>query len=108
MAAYVRVPESAYRIMDGSEVMYYTPPILMLESVARRLVDLAETEPTREFYNYVAEQMNILMDGGEVAPEIEPAIMNLIDDKANHRKMALRTGDYIALQRQFMAVQRSA
>ena len=102
MNGFVRIDETAFKIMNGSEVMYLTD-MWFTKHLADRYVDFVQTEPTQRFYAFVANQVNTMLSGGEVAAEIEPVIMNLVDDKMNHRKMGLRTGDYITLQRFFRA-----
>lgn len=103
--AYVRIPETAWKVIKGSEVMYLTD-LWFTKVLVEKYVDLVQAEPTREFYQFVAEQMNAVLDGKKIADEIEPVIMNLIDDKMNNRKIALRTGDYIVLQRNFQKTMR--
>jgi hypothetical protein len=98
--AYVRIPENAWKIIKGSEVMYLTD-LWFTKVLEEKYVDLVQAEPTKEFYQFVAENMNAVLEGKSIADEIEPIIMNLIDDKMNNRKMALRTGDYIVLQKFF-------
>jgi hypothetical protein len=97
---YVKIPEKAWKIMRGSEVMYLTD-LWFTKLLAKKYIDLVQVEPSKEFYQFVAEKMNDVLDGKEIADTIEPVIMNLIDDKMNNRKIALRTGDYITLQRFF-------
>lgn len=104
---YVRIPETAWRIMDGSEVMYLTD-MWFTEKLADKYVKLVQAEPVREFYEFITAKMNAVLEGEAVEDAIEPVIMNLIDDKMNKRTMALRTGDYIVLQRAFMSSQKAA
>jgi hypothetical protein len=99
--AYVRIPETAWRITKGSEVMYLTD-LWFTRHLADKYVELVQAEPTREFYQFIADNMNAVLDGEQIADEIEPVVMNLIDDRMNNRPMSLRTGDYIVLQRAFM------
>jgi hypothetical protein len=98
---YVRIPETAWKITRGSEVMYLTD-LWFTRHLAERYVELVQAEPTQEFYGFIAENMNAVLDGKPIAGDIEPVIMNLIDDRMNNRPMSLRTGDYIVLQRAFM------
>jgi hypothetical protein len=98
--AFVRIPERAWKILGGSEVMYLTD-LWFTKVLQEKYVDLVQTEPTKEFYQFIADNMNAVLDGKSIAEEIEPVIMNLIDDRMNKRKMALRTGDYIVLQKSF-------
>ena len=100
MMEYVRIPENAWKIIRGSEVMYLTD-LWFTKALAEKYVDLIQAEPTKEFYQFVADNMNAVLEGKMIADEIQPVIMNLIDDKMNNRKMALRTGDYIVLQNFF-------
>jgi len=93
----VRIHEIAWKIKDGSEVMY----LVIDRFLAEKYEGLIHVEPEKEFYQFIAENMNAIMNGKEIASEIEPTIMNLVDDKMSGRKMALRAGDYIALQRAF-------
>lgn len=102
---YVRIPERAWRIIKGSEVMYLTD-LWFTKVIAEKYTDLVQAEPTKEFYEFIAENMNAVLEGKSIADEIEPVIMNLIDDKMNKRKIALRTGDYIVLQRFFQRVRK--
>lgn len=98
--AYVRIPETAWRIVKGSEVMYLTD-LWFTKTLAEKYTAIIQTEPTTKFYQFIADQMNLVLKGKSVAPEIEPAILNMIDDKMNNRKIVLRTGDYISLQKHF-------
>jgi hypothetical protein len=97
---YVRIPEKAWKIIKGSEVMYLTD-MWFTELLVEKYVDLVQAAPTEKFYDFIAESMNAVLAGKTISEEIEPVIMNLIDDRMNKRKMALRTGDYIVLQRYF-------
>ena len=97
---FVRIPERAWKIIKGSEVMYLTD-LWFTKLLAEKYINLVQAEPTNEFYDFIADNMNAVLEGKEVADEIEPVLMNLIDDKMNKRKMGLRTGDYIVLQRYF-------
>jgi len=96
----VRMSHTAYMIMDGSERMYLVPD-WMREAQVKRWATLVEADPTREFYGFVAEQVNAVLAGEKVPEEIEPVLLNLVDDKMNNRKMGLRTGDYVVLQQFF-------
>ena len=101
---YIRMPEKAWQIIKGSEVMYLVPPFYS-EVLHEKYIELFQAEPTAAFYEFVAENMNLVLDGERIAAEIEPVIMNLLDDKMNNRKLALRTGDYIVLQRAFRGME---
>lgn len=98
--AFVRIDEKAWKIIKGSEVMYLTD-MWFTKVLEEKYVDLVQSEPTKEFYGFIAESMNAVLAGKRIADDIEPVIMNLIDDRMNKRKMGLRTGDYIVLQRHF-------
>lgn len=98
--AYVRIPERPWKIILGSEVMYLTD-LWFTKTLVEKYVELVQSEPTNEFYAFIADNMNAVLDGKPIDAEIEPVIMNLIDDRMNKRKIALRTGDYIVLQRAF-------
>ncbi len=96
----VRVTETAYLVWHGTEVMYLIPPwapFLMDE----HFLDLIRTEPIEEFYAFVADKMNMVMAGKEVEPELQHVVMNLVDDRLSGRKIALRSGDCVALQNAF-------
>ncbi len=61
--------------------------------------EVFQRAPDKEFYEFVAKNMNAYLHDGKMPPaEIAPAIMNLIDDQKSGRDLALRAGDYIALQ----------
>jgi len=94
---FVRIPETHWRIIKGSEVMYLTD-LWFTRTLADKYVELVQTEPLEGFYKFVAENMNAVLDGKEIAAQIEPAILNMLDDRMNGRKIAIRTGDYISLQ----------
>jgi len=98
--AYVRIPEIAWRIVKGSEVMYLTD-LWFTKTLAEKYTAIIQTEPTTRFYQFIADQMNLVLEGKSIDPAIEPTILNMIDDKMNNRKIALRTGDYISLQKCF-------
>lgn len=98
--AYIHIPERDWKILNGSEVMYLTD-MWFTKLLEEKYINWVQAEPTMDFYQFIAENMNAVLAGNPVADEIEPVIMNLIDDKMNHRKMALRTGDYIVLQKSF-------
>lgn len=98
--SFIRVPERAWKIMLGSEVMYLTD-LWFTKLLADKYINFVQAEPTNEFYDFIADSMNAVLEGKQIAEEIEPVIMNLIDDRVNSRKMGLRTGDYIVLQRHF-------
>jgi hypothetical protein len=100
----ILIPESGWRIMKGSEIMYYPNP--WFKDFGSRYVDLIQSEPIKEFYEFIADNMNAVLDGKSIDDTIEPTIMNLIDDRMNNRPIALRTGDYIALQRAFQNQQK--
>jgi len=100
MEKFVRIPETHWKIIKGSEVMYLTD-LWFTKRLADKYVKLVQTEPLAPFYEFIAENMNAVMNGKEIAPEIEPDIINMLDDRMNRRKIAIRTGDYIALQKQF-------
>ncbi len=102
---YVRMAEKAWKIIKNSWIMYLTD-MWFTKVIAEKYTELVQTEPTKEFYEFIAENMNAVLEGKSIADEIEPVIMNLIDDKMNKRKLALRTGDYIALQRFFQRVRK--
>ena len=97
---YVLIPEKHWKVLKGSEVMYLTD-MWFTRVLEEKYIDLVQAEPTKDFYQFVAENMNAVLAGKSIADEIEPVIMNLIDDRMNSRRMALRTGDYIVLQRAF-------
>ena len=95
--AFVRIPETHWKIIKGSEVMYLTD-LWFTKRLARKYLEIVQAEPVEGFYQFIAENMNAVLNGKEIAAEIEPAILNMIDDRMNRRTMAIRTGDYIALQ----------
>lgn len=84
----------------------YLTDLWFTERLADKYVKLVQTEPVKGFYEFIAENMNAVLDGKEIAPEIEPAILNMLDDRMNHRRITIRTGDYIALQKQFQQQKR--
>jgi hypothetical protein len=96
---------TAVRVMDGSEIMYYT--ILETQNT-REYIDLFQTDPTMEFYAFIADNMNALLEGKVIAPEMEAVLLNMYDDKMSGRKMVLRAGDYIVLQNAFRAQARQS
>ena len=89
--AFVRIDEKAWKIIKGSEVMYLTD-LWFTKVLEEKYVPFVQSAPTDKFYQFIADNMNAVLDGKHIADEIEPVIMNLIDDRMNHRKMALRTG----------------
>ena len=96
--AYIRIPERAWKIIKGSEVMYLTD-LWWTKALNEKYARVIETEPTKAFYQFVADQINTVLDGKMVQAEIEPSILNMIDDQKSGRKMAIRTGDYLSLQK---------
>ena len=62
-------------------------------------------EPLKEFYTFITDNINAVFAGKEIAADIEPAILNMIDDRMNGRKIGIRTGDYISLQKHFQSTQ---
>lgn len=92
----VRVNIPAWIIERKIEVPYL---VINGEPLEKEFGDAIQTVPGKNFYELIAKHMNVYLQEGVMPPaEIAPAIMNLIDDYKAGRKMALRAGDYIALQ----------
>jgi len=96
--AYIRIPEKAWLVMKGSEIMYYTD-LWWTRALNDKYAEIVVAEPVEAFYQFVADQINTVLEGKLIPEEIEPAILNMIDDKKSGRKMGIRTGDYISLQK---------
>ena len=82
-------------ILRRKEWLYYlTPP-----DPWGRLKDVIKAPIDERFYAVAARYMNAFLEKGEMPPlDIAPAIFNMLDDYAAGRQVAIRTGDYIALQ----------
>ena len=75
-------------------VYYLVPP-----DPFRRLHDVISAPVDERFYAVAARFMNAFLEKGVMPPaEIAPAIFNMLDDYAAGRQVAIRTGDYIAMQ----------
>lgn len=75
------------------------PYVIINDRILENFGDVFQRAPGEEFYEAIANYMNgYLQDRKPLPAEIEPAIMNLIDDYAAGRRLTLKAGDYIALQ----------
>ncbi len=78
------------------------PYVVINDRILENFGYMFQSEPGKEFYELIAKHMNsYLQDRTPLPAEIEPAIMNLLDDYVAGRKLTLRAGDYIALQTYF-------
>ena len=89
----VQLVSWAYR--RKQEVMYLQIDDIMLKKYG----ELLNRAPDEEFFGMVEKHVTAYMENGTMPPaQIAPAIFNAVDDIRAGRPIALRSGDYIALQ----------
>ena len=84
-------------MIDRKWWRYYLIPIWDRLGKFKEIVDVPIDQA---FSKFVSKYMNAFVEKGEMPPAtIAPAIFNMLDDYANGaEKIAIRTGDWIAIQ----------
>ena len=79
----------------GQEIMYLT----IDELQTKHYGELFKKAPDEAFFTMVEKHVDAYMQNGTMPPApIASAILNAVDDIRAGRKIAIRSGDYIALQ----------
>ena len=68
---------------------------------AKQLGDIIERAPSAAFDKFVETHVQAYLDGKAPPAAIQSAVMNIADDYVAGKDIAVRAGDYVALQKQY-------
>lgn len=83
-------------ILDRRIWVYY---LVILDKVSQKLGPHLDVRPDERFYETFSKHVEAYLKEGKAPPKaIEGAVLNAADDFLAGREIALRAGDYIAVQ----------
>ncbi len=94
----MKVDVSKYKF-DDDRIKYLVVPLWHIK--ARDLDDFIEIEKNPKFETFVKTQVESYLSGTQPDTAILDAVMNVADMYVSEGELTLRSGDYIAFQRQF-------